>query len=241
MASPDAARPDESFSESINRTSRLSRADTFSARPVWVKACAESHVSSKVTSKKVLPAGETASSNAPPVKRLATTEKARKMMTLSVVDDFSLRLRRSRSMRLLAAGKQWTALWLAGVGCLSILVCCLIVELRLGSLEAPRADLDVLRSLNVALTLVLLALLLKYHYQHRQLMQSCMTESSWLHLAQVVFECGMMLLGVWPPGVELQLPLWLVDPAKVEDAADLEWHIDQLSVLMFVRVPYILN
>ena len=184
--------------------------------------------------------GNNQDDGARPAKKIVLTDRMRKLMTVSVLDDFSQRLQRSRSLRLLSKQEKRISLWLAVTGALSIVLMVVQVELRLGSLEDPRLDLDILRGVNVALTLAMIGLLLVHHRAHHKLIRQIMTETSGLYPLEVIFECAVMLLGVWPPGLELNVHPWLVQPNN-DDSTSPVWHIDQLGVLMFVRVPFILR
>jgi hypothetical protein len=164
------------------------------------------------------------------------------MMTLSILDDFKQRLRRSRALRELAAQVQQGYLALAALGLASVILVIAQVELRLAYLDTlpPLTALDALRGLNVALTAALLGMLVVSHRRERALTRACLAPVGAVLRVQMAFELLTLLVGVVPPTIESSIPVWLTS-AWNGDGAPPSWHLDQLGVLMLLRVPLVMR
>lgn len=95
---------------------------------------------------------------------------------------------------------------------------------------------NVLRSLEVVLTLVLISLVAtyyKYHLEILRLIGSASTLSAWF----AVLELVVLMLGVLPPGIEATVEIPQTDAAAAAGEPAILRHVDCYCLLQLVRMP----
>lgn len=251
---------------------QVAKSNGEEARPVFLRTSGFGRVSRRAdggSSHRVVPAGTPSaadSTRSPATARpnggarmqrrpSQMTKKQQRIMTEAVVDEFGTRIKHSKKMLHLA--QRMTLISNRMVWCLLLSLVFMLVALhcRLHVLQdgtngssSMRLPLDVLRGVNVGLTIALVGLLLQYHAaritQTRALLFQVDVWQRWL---APVLEVALVLIGVVPPGVEVLVPMPLLDVADSNEVASdsalvrdgrPHFHIDQLSVLMLVvRLP----
>jgi len=179
------------------------------------------------------------------------TRRQREMMIASTLDDFTQRVKSTRAVTLIIVRRQQLARQLAAVGILSVLIVFIEMELRLSTLhygyDVPSNELvplNVLRGFACALTVALVVLLLLSHWNHWALKRSCSAPVGWLAYLELGIELLICCVGIVPPYVETTVPMWLSQDPPLSDLHSRwasHWHLDQLGVLVLLRVPLIIG
>lgn len=180
------------------------------------------------------------------------TDRMKKMLATSVLDDFSTRSRMSKGVRETAAKKQQLARMLSILGMISLLVMLIAVHMRLVVLWEPEpatlVSINVMKSINIVVTLAMEVLIVRFHALNHKLIAQCSGEIGAFDWAWPIFEGACMLVGITLPGVEYTFPAPRLDhsPLAIESCpptktnCTMMWHFDQLGILQLgFRVPFI--